>query len=126
MNIPATIEVVSKKCMQCPDLEIDTITRSNVIVDKVHENGDIEQHTECYSIFRCVNYFKCKARFQTIMGRDPEEEDAIEEAYDKAIIALKEYQEEKKAEKPAPKKKSVAAKKTETAKKPATRRKTKE
>ena len=116
MNVPATIEVVSKKCMQCPDLEIDTITRSNVIVDKVHENGDIEQHTECYSIFRCVNYFKCKTRFQTIMGRDPEEENAIEEAYD---------QEEKKAEKPAPKKKPVAAKKTEAAKKPATRRKTK-
>jgi hypothetical protein len=108
MNVPATIEVVSKKCMQCPDLEIDTITRSNVIVDKVHENGDIEQHTECYNIFRCVNYFKCKTRFQTIMGCDPE--DAIEETYDKA-------------EKPALKKKPGTAKNTETAKKPDTRNK---
>lgn len=69
VNIP--VEVLSERCLHCPDLEVDTFTNANFVVTAVNEDGTIMQKNEYDSKLRCAHLDSCKARYETVFK--PEE-----------------------------------------------------
>lgn len=99
MTVNMPVEVFNAKCVNCPDLEVDTITHTNTIVDKVDDDGTIHSRNTCANALRCIHVQNCKLRYEAVFE---EEKD----------IPVKKAAVKKTAEKKEPPRKTTARKTT--------------
>lgn len=114
MTVNMPVEVFNEKCIYCPDLEVDTITKANFIVQGVKADGTVDQKNEYKNELRCIHCQNCKIRYEAVFKKDEEPEvKVIVETCDKLPEKPKAHRTrkttaKKPAAKPAPRKKQVS------------------
>lgn len=73
MTVNMPVEVFNAKCVNCPDLEVDTITHTNTIVEKVDDDGTIHSRNTCTNALRCIHVQNCKLRYEAVFEEEKEE-----------------------------------------------------
>ena len=72
MTVNMPVEVLNERCVNCPDLEVDTITHENYDILKVDEDGSIQQVNKFESRLRCTHCDECRLRYETVF-KEPEQ-----------------------------------------------------
>ena len=96
VNMP--VEAYSEKCIKCPKLEIDILTKEEYKIQKIDEDGTTHQVNNYTNTMRCAHFAECSEIFRII--------NEVEET------KSKEQKEIKKVVKKTPTKKPVAKKVT--------------
>ena len=59
MTVNMPVEVLNERCAHCPELDVNTITEANHVVEKMDEDGKIHQKDLYENRLRCANVEKC-------------------------------------------------------------------
>lgn len=95
VNMP--VEVYSEKCIKCPKLEIDILTKEEYKIQKIDDDGTMHQVNNYTNMMRCAHFAECAEIFRI-----------MNESETKSV----EQKEVKKTVKKAPVKRTAAKKTT--------------
>lgn len=74
MKMMMPVEVICEKCANCPEIDINTFTKSNIILTGVNDKtGTVENKIVSETTLRCANYEKCQAIYDAVFKETKEE-----------------------------------------------------